>query len=150
MAAQSKVLDRIDLRILDELRSSGRISWRELGEVVHLSATSVADRVRRLERDGVITGYAARVDAVALGRSVRAVVDVGLPAGADVDAFEQRLAQRDEVVFAAYVTGSSDYSIVVECVGAEGLDAFVRWLRADAGVAHTETKLLLRVVADER
>ena len=41
----------------------------------------------------------------------------------------------------------TDYSIIVECEGAEGLDAFVRWLRADAGVARTETKLLLRVVA---
>ncbi len=58
-----------------------------------------------------------------------------------------RLAQRDEVTFAAYVTGTADYSIIVECEGADGLDAFVRWLRADAGVARTETKLLLRVVA---
>ena len=61
----------------------------------------------------------------------------------------RRLAQRDEVVFAAYVTGTADYSIIVECRGAHGLDAFVRWLRADAGVARTETKLLLRVVAGQ-
>jgi Lrp/AsnC family leucine-responsive transcriptional regulator len=78
---------------------------------------------------------------------VRAVVDVSLAAGDQVDDFEVRLAQRDEVTFAAYVTGTADYSIIVECEGAEGLDAFVRWLRADAGVARTETKLLLRVVA---
>lgn len=114
---------------------------------MHLSPTSAADRVRRMERDGVIEGYSVRVDPEALGRTVRAVVDVSLGAGDQVDAFEERLAQRDEVVFAAYVTGTADYSIIVECVGADGLDAFVRWLRADAGVARTETKLLLRVVA---
>ena len=39
-----------------------RISWRELGEAVHLSPTSAADRVRRMERDGVIQGYTVRVD----------------------------------------------------------------------------------------
>ena len=62
------------------------------------------------------------------------------------DEFERRLADRDEVVFAAYVTGSADYSIVVECAGAPGLDAFVRWVRADEAVARTESKLVLRSI----
>jgi Lrp/AsnC family leucine-responsive transcriptional regulator len=139
-------LDDIDLRILRELKRDARISWRELGETVHLSPTSAADRVRRLERDRVIEGYTVRVDPAALGRSVRAVIDVSLGAGILVDDFEARLASRDEVTFAAYVTGTADYSIVVECRGADGLDAFVRWLRADAGVSRTETKMLLRIV----
>jgi Lrp/AsnC family transcriptional regulator, leucine-responsive regulatory protein len=147
MAHGTSALDAIDLRILRELKRDARISWRVLGESVHLSPTSAADRVRRMERDGVIEGYTAKVAPAALGRTVRAVVDVSLGAGDQVDGFEERLAQRDEVAFAAYVTGTADYSIVVECEGADGLDAFVRWLRADAGVARTETRLLLRVVA---
>jgi Lrp/AsnC family leucine-responsive transcriptional regulator len=101
-----------------------------------------------MERDGVIEGYTVRVDPEALGRTVRAVVDVSLGAGDQVDRFEAALAERDEVAFAAYVTGTADYSIVVECEGADGLDHFVRWLRSDAGVARTETKLLLRVVVE--
>jgi Lrp/AsnC family leucine-responsive transcriptional regulator len=147
MASESSILDQIDRRILGILRDDARISWRKLGEQVHLSPTSAADRVRRMERDGVIEGYGVRVDPSALGRTVRAVVDASLGPGDQVDRFEARLAQRDEVTFAAYVTGTADYSIIVECEGAEGLDTFVRWLRADAGVARTETKLLLRVVA---
>jgi len=139
-------MDELDRRIIGQLRDDARISWRELGERVHLSPTSAADRVRRLERDGVIEGYTVRVDPEALGRTVRAVVDVSLGPGDQADRFEAALIGRDEVVFAAYVTGTADYSINVECEGAEGLDAFVRWLRADAGVARTETKLLLRVV----
>ena len=147
MASNSSTLDDIDRRMLGILRDNARISWRELGERVHLSPTSAADRVRRMERDGVIEGYGVRVDPSALGRTVRAVVDASLGPGDQVDRFEERLAQREEVTFAAYVTGTADYSIIVECEGAEGLDAFVRWMRADAGVARTETKLLLRVVA---
>ena len=145
MASESGALDQTDLRILRELERDARISWRELGEAVHLSPTSAADRVRRLERDGVIDGYTVRVDPDALGRTVQAVVDVKLGPG-DVEEFEARLAQRDEVTFAAYVTGTADYSINVACHGTDGLDAFVRWLRSEAGVASTETKLLLRVV----
>ncbi len=52
----------------------------------------------------------------------------------------------DEIIMAAYVTGSSDYTIVAECAGAEGLDAFVRWVRADEAVVRTESKLMLRSV----
>ena len=147
MPSVSSALDATDRRILRELDRDARISWRELGEAVHLSPTSAADRVRRLERSGVIEGYTVRVDPEALGRTVRAVVDVSLGPG-EVDEFEARLGERDEVAFAAYVTGTADYTILVECEGAEGLDAFVRWLRSDAGVASTETKLLLRVVID--
>jgi Lrp/AsnC family transcriptional regulator, leucine-responsive regulatory protein len=147
VAQESSVLDRVDREILGILRSDARISWRDLGALVHLSPTSAADRVRRLEREGVIEGYTVRVDPAALGRTVRAVVDVSLGAGDQMDRFEAALAEREEVTFAAYVTGTADYSINVECEGAEGLDAFVRWLRADVGVARTETKLLLRVVA---
>lgn len=146
MALESSAIDPIDRQIIGILNDYARISWRDLGDRVHLSPTSAADRVRRLEREGVIQGYGVRVDPAALGRTVRAVVDASLGPGDQVDEFEQRLAQRDEVMFAAYVTGTSDYSIIVECEGADGLDAFVRWLRADAGVARTETKLLLRVV----
>jgi Lrp/AsnC family leucine-responsive transcriptional regulator len=148
MAPESMEIDDVDLRILGTVRQHGRISWRELGEKVHLSATSAADRVRRLEQAGVITGYHAHVDAAAVGRTVRSVIDVSLVPGDMADEFERRLTDREEVVFAAYVTGSADYSIVVECAGAPGLDAFVRWVRADEAVARTESKLILRSIVD--
>ena len=50
-------LDRIDLKILDILQREGRISVTELAERVSLSATPCSDRVKRMEREGVITGY---------------------------------------------------------------------------------------------
>ena len=146
MAVESSVVDRIDRRIVEILRDEGRISWKELADRVHLAPSSVADRVRRLEAAGIIGGYTARIDPRALGRDVRAVVDVGLPPGIDPADFEARLAQRDEVALAMYVTGPADYTIIVDCAGAEGLDAFIRWLKADAGVARTESKFVLRPV----
>lgn len=148
MAEESGAIDAIDLRILDRLREDGRVSWRTLGDDVHLSPTSAADRVRRLERMGVIEGYRVQINPARIGRTVRAVVDVSLASGSSSEEFEQRLRDRDEVTFAAYVTGSADYTIVVECEGADGLDTFVRWLRGDQGVARTESKLVLRAVVD--
>jgi Lrp/AsnC family leucine-responsive transcriptional regulator len=58
-----KPLDAVDWRLLAELQSDGRLSFKELGRRVNLSAPAVAERVRRLEEAGVITGYRAEIDA---------------------------------------------------------------------------------------
>lgn len=139
-------VDALDRRIIGILQQSGRISWRELADAVSMAPSSVADRVRRLESAGAIRGYRANIDPAALGRNVRAVIDVSLPAGADPAEFEGRLSDREEVELALYVTGPADYTVIVDCIGAEGLDAFIRWLKAEAGVARTESKFVLRPV----
>lgn len=140
------MIDKIDRMIVGALVDDARISWRELADRVHLVPSSVADRVRRLEERGVVLGYTARVDPTAMGRSVRAVVDVSLAPGVDPDDFEADLAARDEVSLAMYVTGPADYTLVVDCAGAAGLDTFVRWLKAGGRVARTESKVVLRPI----
>lgn len=139
-------MSALDRRIIEILQDHGRISWRELADTVHMAPSSVADRVRRLEASGVVRGYRARINPAALGRDVRAVIDVSLPAGSDPAEFEARLSQRDEVELALYVTGPADYTVIVDCAGAEGLDAFIRWLKSEGGVARTESKFVLRPV----
>jgi Lrp/AsnC family leucine-responsive transcriptional regulator len=67
-------VDRVDWRILAELQGDARLSFNELSRRVNLSAPAVADRVRRLQDTGVITGYHALVDPVRAGRGVRAIV----------------------------------------------------------------------------
>ncbi|MGZ4768694.1 MAG: Lrp/AsnC family transcriptional regulator [Ilumatobacteraceae bacterium] len=146
MTDERMAVDALDRRIIGILQQSGRISWRELADTVSMAPSSVADRVRRLESAGAIRGYRANIDPAALGRNVRAVIDVSLPAGADPAEFEGRLSERDEVELALYVTGPADYTVIVDCVGAEGLDAFIRWLKAEGGVARTESKFVLRPV----
>jgi Lrp/AsnC family leucine-responsive transcriptional regulator len=143
---ESTALDDLDHRIIDILRLHGRMSWKELSDRVALAPSSAADRVRRLEAAGVIRGYAASIDPQLLGRDVRAVVDVSLPPGDDPERFEARLRRREEVALAVYVTGPADYTIIVDCAGASGLDDFIRWLKTEAGVARTESKFVLRPV----
>ena len=67
-------MDRVDWHILDELQADARLSFNELSRRVRLSAPAVAERVRRLETAGVISGYHARVDLARAGRPVEAVV----------------------------------------------------------------------------
>jgi Lrp/AsnC family leucine-responsive transcriptional regulator len=69
-------LDDTDRRILSELTANGRIAFAELGRRVSLSPPAVAERVQRLERSGVITGYRAEVDPRGLGYEMTAIVRI--------------------------------------------------------------------------
>ena len=73
-----KELDRIDRRILDILQSDGRISMTDLAERVGLSATPCTERVRRLEKAGVIQGYYARLDPKAMDLPLLVFVEIKL------------------------------------------------------------------------
>lgn len=72
-------VDAIDESILRALQEDGRMSWTDLGDAVGLSAPAVRDRVKALERDGVITGYTIRVDPVKLGLPIRAIIRLNEP-----------------------------------------------------------------------
>lgn len=72
-------MDSISHRILAELQADARISFAELGRKVGLSAPAVTERVRRLESEGVITGYHAHIDPVAAGRTILAFVRMTSP-----------------------------------------------------------------------
>ena len=75
-AYEAKLLDPVNLRLLEELSADGRIGMAALGRRVGMSAPAVAERVQRLERAGVIAGYHAEIDPAALGFAVAAVVRI--------------------------------------------------------------------------
>ena len=74
-------LDSTDWSILRELQQDGRLSYNELGRRVGLSAPAAAERVRRLESAGVITGYGARVDPAKMGLPLLAMIELRCAAG---------------------------------------------------------------------
>ena len=140
MAVEKVSIDHIDREILSILQSDGRIAWQTLGDRVHLSPNAVADRVRRLTKAGVITGFGARVNQAALGRSLEAVIDARMPHS---QGFDDALMKRDDVQWAAHVTGESDVKLAVACEGTAGLDALLRWLQRE-GATETRTDVVLK------
>lgn len=76
MALQSMTPDEVDWKLLGELQADGRLSFNELARRVHLSPPAVAERVRRLEQGGIITGYAARVDPARAGQPLLAFIQL--------------------------------------------------------------------------
>ncbi len=143
-AELSTIRDPTDREILGVLATRGRISWSELGRIVHLSPNAAAERVRRLEARGVIVGYAALVDHSALGRPFEAMVDVIAHPGIDRSALEESLREEPAVVDAVHLTGSHDYLLHIRCRDATELDELLMRMKADGGVAQTTTRVVLR------
>ena len=114
MAVQP-ALDRLDLRILAALQADGRITNQALAVQVGLSASACLARVRRLEADGLILGYHARLDIERIRPTVTIYGEVTLKSHrpADLAAFEAVLTDIPEVVEAAQVSGPFDYLIKV-------------------------------------
>ena len=119
-----KDTDTIDRHILRELADDGRVSFRELADRVGLSAPAVTDRVRRLEREGVITGYQAVIDPCAFGFPMLVVVRVHSagPRAAGIDDLARNMA---EVVECHRVTGSESHVMRVWVRDVEHLNEVV-------------------------
>lgn len=142
----STAIDALDHAILDELRTDGRVSWRELGERIGLGPTATADRVRRLESLGVIRGYRAEVDLSALGMGLRALTELRLDPDLPYGEFEATLAATPEVQLAFHVTGSLDYVLMLACPDVATLDRILSRWRRESGVLESATRVLLREV----
>ncbi|MBW7861891.1 MAG: winged helix-turn-helix transcriptional regulator [Rhodocyclaceae bacterium] len=106
-------LDRIDRKILDFLQKEGRLTMTELAQKVGLSATPCTERVRRLEREGVITGYHAHLKPQALGKNLLVFVEIKLSAksGEVFDRVKKALMFVPEVMECHLVSGDFDYLI---------------------------------------
>jgi len=103
-AYEAKLLDEINLRLLEELALDGRLGMAELGRRVGLSAPAVAERVQRLERSGVISGYHAEIDPAALGFPVSAVVRIR-PSPGQLQRIPEIARETQEVVECHRITG---------------------------------------------
>lgn len=138
------VLDSYDTRILAELQADARLSLAELGRRVHLSQPAVAERVRKLEAGGVITGYRATVNLGALGYAIRALVRVGRTDYPRMVALVQGAA---EVVNAWNVTGEDSWIIEIAVTDVAHLDAVVSQM---CELAETSTSIILKTVREHQ
>jgi Lrp/AsnC family leucine-responsive transcriptional regulator len=125
-----QVLDDTDRRILSELAADGRVSLAELGRRVSLSPPAVAERVGRLERAGVITGYHAAIDPRALGYQLTAIVRVK-PAARQLPRIPELAAEIPEIGECLRITGEDCFFLKVHLRSIDELspllDRFLRY-----------------------
>lgn len=139
-------MDKIDHRILTLLEDDARQSFAELGEQVALSKTPCWQRVRELERSGVIRGYRADIDPRRLGLQVEAFVQVTLSSVQHVE-FEAAVLQHPAILQCFTTAGQADYLIHVLVEGIAELDSLLRMeISQLPGVQKIETTVCMKTI----
>lgn len=134
--------DPIDRQIVAALLADGRSTLKALGEVTGLSVSAVQARVRRLEGDGVIRGYAARVDPEAVGLPLAALIAITPLDPAQPDDSPDRLADLPEIEACHSVAGDDAYVLFVRVESPSALEELIRKIRKRANVSTRTTVVL--------
>jgi DNA-binding Lrp family transcriptional regulator len=121
------MLDSIDSRLLAALQKNAHLTAQELGELLHLSPSQAGRRRQRLETEGYVQGYAARLDAARLGLNVQGFVQVHLGThGPDHSrSFASLIDTRPEITSAWTMTGDADYLLRVYCTDLPALNRLI-------------------------
>ncbi len=139
-------LDRLDYAILERYQRDTQIAAGAIGRAVGLSAAAVQRRLKRLREGGVIERESAQLDPAALGLALTCVVNVALArdAEADLARFRKQVAATPEVQQCYYVTGPSDFVLIVVAADVGAYEAFTRGpLLTDANVRKFTTRVVL-------
>jgi len=146
-------VDKLDRAIVAELQRDGRLTNLDLASRVGLTPAPCLRRVRRLEEDGVITGYTAVIDQDSIGRGFEVIIHADLVAKdlATVEAFEDRVAAMSEVAELRRMFGIPDYLIRVQVAD---LAAYERWLTTqlmgDPAIARVDSRITMKTIKTDR
>ena len=143
-------MDDIDRKLVALLVGDARRSYADLARTVGLSAPSVQERVRKLEREGVLRGSTFAVDPRALGLGVSALVGLQQREGVDSDDVVEGLRALPEIEDCWFVAGDEAFVVKVRVADLDHLDRTLRVLRHVPGIARTRTTVVLSTLFEGR
>jgi len=134
-------MDRKDRQILALLERNARLGYGEIGKAVGLAGSSVHDRVRKLEKQGIVKGYRAEVDFEAAGLPITAIVSLALRPASPAD-IPAKVAEFELVESCYSVAGDNSYALVVRAPSTKDLEELLDALRAKLEVVTRSTVVL--------
>jgi Lrp/AsnC family transcriptional regulator for asnA, asnC and gidA len=135
-------VDEIDKKIINELSANSKITLRELSKKLKVSFVTVMNRIKKLENEGVIEGYTAKINHNKLGYDINVVIDVRIPHGR-FDEFEKELMNHPCIYRAYDVTGEFDAVVLARFKNTKKLTDFLEEFQKLPCVEKTNTKLIL-------
>ncbi|MCD6243280.1 Lrp/AsnC family transcriptional regulator [Candidatus Bathyarchaeota archaeon] len=142
------VLDETDVKILKVLLEDARLSSRQVADRVGVSVGTVLSRVKRMENEGIISGYSAIVDHEKLGYELTVVTEITVSKGKLLD-IEREVAKLPNVCCVYDITGLTDAIVVAKFKTRKDLSDFTKWLLSLPYVERTNTHLVLTTVKED-
>lgn len=137
------MLDQIDVQILDILQKEGRIQRNKIAEKVGLTIPAVSERMRKLEKKGIIEGYHAKVNCANIGKDVAAFVFVMTSPSSNYDEFVRRSREVSDIIECHSITGEGSHLLKVVTDNTSALEKLLSKIQSWPGVLQTRTYIVL-------
>ncbi len=132
-------MDEIDSKIIMLLRENARMTVKEIAQRVALSSPAVSERIKRMEKSGIIEGYSVRVAPRLTKNDIRAIISIYVPPEGREELM--RMLQSEEAVRECFqVTGTFSHMVLVQCSDIAALDTLLNSLQA---MGQTNTQIIL-------
>ena len=141
-------LDKTDIKLLNALESDARRPLRKVGRDIGASAVTVMNRMKALEKAGVIKGYTAKLGPVKIGFELTAVISVKVKGG-QLIAVQQRIAKDPHVCGVYDTTGDFDSVVIARFKNVRDLNSFIKKTLASEGIERTVTQIALNVIKED-
>ncbi len=141
-------IDDVDLRILSVLQDDCRLSFNKISRKLGISVGTAFNRVKNLEKKGILKGYTAIVDSGKLGYSLTAIIMVQAE-GTFLTDVENEIAKTANVVAVYDITGDYDATVIAKFKDRASLNAFIKNLLAMPHIKRTVTNVALNIVKED-
>lgn len=142
------MLDSIDVQILDILQKNGRIQRNRIAEQVGLTIPAISERMRKLEKKGVIAGYHAKVNHTAIGKDVTSFVFVMTSPSKNYDEFIKRTREVNDIMECHSITGEGSHLLKIQTDNTSTLENLLSEIQSWPGVLQTRTYIVLSSYKD--
>ncbi len=141
-------LDEIDIQLLDILQKNGRTRRNDLAQSVELTIPSVSERLKKLEENGIITGYTAFIDPKKVGKDITAFITVTVDSSKHYGSFIDHAKSTDEILEVHSVTGSGTHLLKIRTENTSTLEKLLSKIQAWSGIVNTTTSIVLSTMKE--
>ncbi len=142
-------MDSLDIKILGILRDNSRISFLGISRMVNLSTSAVVERVKKLEKAGVITKYTTILNGKAFEKELTALMFISLESPTFIEKFLDFVAKENDVLECHYIAGNYDYTLKIVTKNPESLETLINKIKSQTGVIKTYTNVVLKTIKNE-
>ena len=139
-------MDKLDNQILHELQKNARQTASDISKTIHLSVSTVIERIRKMEKSGIIQSYTVITNDQRLGNDITVLMEVSMEHPRFNDSFIERINEHPNIIACYYLTGEFDFMLKICCRSSEHLEQIHNQIKDCAGVRLTKTHYVLRTV----
>jgi DNA-binding Lrp family transcriptional regulator len=141
-------IDEVDRRILQQLRIDCRMSYREIAKKTKISVGTALNRIRRMEKAGVILGYSARIDSEKVGYDLTGIAEITVSKGKLIE-MEEMISKLPNTCAVYDVTGLTDAIVIAKFHNRDELSKFTKTLLSLPFINRTNTQVVLTTIKED-